>query len=481
MKRMTDALTLLIAVAFSSLTTAQPDGTPVTIGEQFTIESTILDEQRSFIVGVPQGYESSEASYPVLYVLDGSQHFHYTTGITEFLAANQFIPQMIVVAVNNTDRRRDLTPPSQVPSEQQRVPTHGGADRFKRYISEELMPWVEQHYRTHPYKVLVGHSFGGLFAIHTLTTNPELFNAYIAISPSLQWNDQGMVRQAERFLGETRQLPVSLYMTAGNEGAEMLGGIRKLAGVLDSASPTEFLWQFDHMPRETHGSVPHRSTYQGLEFVFSYWALRNPYEVYTRYGLEAVEQFHALGDQRYGVDRGIPTLTLSYLLGDMVRADDLEGAVALMDLPSTRDNSTASLYIFLAGALRDSGERGQSVRFYRLALQQSPGDMTARSTLDEWGVDYTDIVPEPRIDPRVLRRYQGVYSSAPTGDITITEEDGRLYRELNANRSQLHPLSDSEFYLLGSDARYHFQVTENGRNNGITITQGGAQVFARRR
>lgn len=216
---------------------AQPSGEPITFGEQMTIESAVLGEQRSVIVGLPESYQSNDASYPVLYVLDGSVFFNYTNGVVQLLAANEFIPEMIVIAVNNTDRARDLTPPSQEPNDLQIFPKIGGADNFQRFFAEELMPWVEKHFRTQPYKVLIGHSFGGLFAIHTLTTRPDLFNAYIAISPSMQWNAQGLVAQAEQFFTATEQLPVSLYMTAGDEGGELLGGTRKLAGELDAAAP----------------------------------------------------------------------------------------------------------------------------------------------------------------------------------------------------------------------------------------------------
>jgi predicted alpha/beta superfamily hydrolase len=172
------ALSLFVAVLFASYLQAQPSGIPITIGEQLNIDSGILGEQRSVIVGLPESYSASNTSYPVLYLLDGASHFNYISGVVYFLAANDFIPEMIVVAVNNTDRNRDLTPPSQAPLDLRNAPTLGGADNFQRYLAEELMPWIETNYRTQSYKVLMGHSFGGLFAIHTLTTRPELFNAY---------------------------------------------------------------------------------------------------------------------------------------------------------------------------------------------------------------------------------------------------------------------------------------------------------------
>ena len=93
------------------------------------------------------------------------------------------------------------------------------------------------------------------------------------------------------------------------------------------------------MPRETHGSVPHRSTYQGLEFVFANWVLRNPEQIYKQYGLAAIEQFHATGDQRYGMNRGIPAMTFGYLLGDMRREGNLDDAIQLMSHPSAMNNA----------------------------------------------------------------------------------------------------------------------------------------------
>ncbi|MDO9518721.1 MAG: alpha/beta hydrolase-fold protein [Pseudohongiella sp.] len=479
--KISQAVLALVVFVITLHAHARPSGTPVTIGEQLTIASGVLGEERTIIVGLPAAYDLDDSHYPVLFVLDGSDHFHYTTGITEFLGANQFIPEMIVVAINNTDRNRDLTPPSQDPMDQQFLPTHGGADNFQRFFAEDLIPWVEQHYRAHPYRVLIGHSFGGLFAIHTLTTRPDLFNAYIAISPSLQWNGQRLVEQAEQFFSETPQLPVSLYMTVGDEGGQLLGGTRKLAGVLDSAAPRDFLWQFDHMPRETHNSVPHRSTYQGLEFVFANWILRNPEQIYKQYGLAAIEQFHAFGDERYGTNRGIPAMTFGYLLGGMRREGNLDDAVRLMSHPSAMDNAASSMHSFVGDALREKENQEQSVRFYRQALQLNPGNLDARGALDTMGLDFSDIVPQLQADARILQRYAGVYATPLTSDITILIDDGKLYRELDGNRNQLLPLSESEFYMLGADVRYRFQNAGDDAVVWIQIRSENTQFLAERR
>ena len=148
---------LLMGVLSSTPAKAQNAIGSVVIGERLELQSQLLNETRTVLIGKPATYGNGEDRYPVLYLLDDDGHFHHTTGIVNFLSRNQRIPEVLVVAIPNTDRTRDLTPPSQVKEDIDRAPTHGGADTFLRFISDELMPWVEQNYRTRPYRILVGH------------------------------------------------------------------------------------------------------------------------------------------------------------------------------------------------------------------------------------------------------------------------------------------------------------------------------------
>ena len=277
-------LTLCVVVlsVAASPAFAQDADDLIVIGKKRQIESKILEEARALWISTPASYDLLEESYPVLYLLDGDTNFHHTTGAVGFLALNGRIPEMLVVAILNTDRMRDLSPPSQLPEDRERFPTHGGADNFLRFLSDELIPFIDENYRTRPYRILVGHSAGGRFAVHTLTTRPEVFNAYIAISPSLWWSDQALVAQAETFFAATPELEADLFMTVGNEGGALLGGVRKVAGILDEMAPKGFRWSFNLMEEETHGSVPHRSTYQGLEAIFRGWARSMIRPTYSR-------------------------------------------------------------------------------------------------------------------------------------------------------------------------------------------------------
>jgi|GEM_PF-2118292 len=107
--------------------------------------------------------------------------------------------------------------------------------------------------------------------------------------------------------------------------------------------------------------------------------------------------------------------------------------------------------------------------------------MIARGALDEWGVDYSELVPQLQVDTRILQRYEGVYTSTLVAEITVEVEDGRLYRELNDTRFELHPLSDAEFYLQEDDVRYNFRMTNSGEVSGIQIRQGSLLLFVERR
>ncbi len=197
---------------------------PIVIGETVHIRSSVLNEERELLISKPAGYEAGSDRYPVLYLLDGEAHFRYASGIVQFLAANDRIPKMLVVAIASVSiarRTRDLTTPSSAEIDKRFALGNGGADAFLSFIEGELIPFVDRTYRTRPYRVLVGHSLGGLFAIHSLTTKPKLFNAYIAIDPSLQWNNGALLAEAEAFFSKTKELQADLYLTASNASGKL--------------------------------------------------------------------------------------------------------------------------------------------------------------------------------------------------------------------------------------------------------------------
>jgi uncharacterized protein len=254
---------------------------PVVIGEAITLRSDLLGEDRRVLIHLPAGYDRSTERYPVLYLLDGSSgHFHHVTGITRFLAHADRIPPMIVVGIANTDRDRDLKPAARTTRHTEELvpfggtittdaPTAGGADRFLQFLVEELAQHIESRYRTADFRLLVGHSAGGLFALHALLQRPAAFHAVVASSPALWWDDAALVKRAAADgLPDFGPRGRFLYMAVGDEGGE----ISDFASILEIADPPGLRWWYRLMPGESHASVPHRAIYDGLETIFADYA-----------------------------------------------------------------------------------------------------------------------------------------------------------------------------------------------------------------
>ena len=337
-----------------SLQAQDTSATPITLGKQVSIYSEVLGEERPVMIYTPPGYELNNGDYPVMYLLDGDSHLLHTAGITDFLSRNGLMPQMVIVGIPNTERTRDLTPAQTTPNE--RFPTAGGADNFMAFIGDELMPFIEEKFRVAPYKILVGHSFGGLFSVHTLLTRPELFDAHIAISPSLWWDQKGLVPRADAFFDEQEELEAFMYMTLGNEGGAMLAGVWEMAGVFEEKAPEGFEWHFDRLEKETHGSVPHRSTYRALEALYDGWVLENPVQVFEKDGLAGLDAHFATLSKKFGYTIETPESMVNRMGYRLLGREKYEDAIAVFQRNVAHFPSSANVYDSLGDAY-DASEK----------------------------------------------------------------------------------------------------------------------------
>lgn len=460
---------------------AQTKGEPITIGEKFELESQVLGESRPYLIGLPDGYENSDQSYPVLYLLDGSGHFHHTTGTVKFLARSGRIPPMIVVAIPNTnDRTRDLTPPI-LKADKSRFPSAGGADNMLSFISDELMPKIEKDYRTSPYKILIGHSFGGLFAIHAMVHRPELFDALLAISPSLWWDQQELVEQARTFFLKNPEYEAKLYMTIGNEGGEMLGGAWKLSATMEEKAPAGLEWEFRLMKEEDHGSVPHRSTYYGLENIFKDWkGVDNPLVLYEKGGLEAINAHYQRMRDKFNLkDLKAPESLINDLGYQLLAANRPAEAIEVFKQNVEEYPKSSNVYDSLGEGYKENGQKEEAIKFYRKSLALNPGNTNAIDMLASMGVTYE---PENvKISAKVLQSYIGTYQVNPDMEVSITVEDGRLYGEpKGGGKAELFPMSENKFYLKVDNIQVVFNKNEEGVTDRITIYQQGQEMVAKR-
>lgn len=240
--------------------------TDLSIGKSIEIESKILEEKRVLNIYMPPGYHTdSLKSYPVIYLLDGSkdEDFIHITGIVQFLSFSwiNIIPESIVVGIANVDRKRDFTYPSGNKLDQEEFPTSGESVKFRQYIEDDVLPFIENNYRTNQEKTLIGQSLGGLLATEILFKTPQLFDNYIIVSPSLWWDDESLLKEEITDFENSKKI----YIAVGKEGEVMERTARDLNNKLNDAELKKSKLYFDYLEEKSHGDALHQAVYNAFE------------------------------------------------------------------------------------------------------------------------------------------------------------------------------------------------------------------------
>jgi predicted alpha/beta superfamily hydrolase len=354
-------LCLLSLLLLSSAAFGQGAPTPLyEAPTRLVIKSEVLGEERIVLIRTPFGYERNGQRYPVLYMTDGDAHIQHTSSTIEFLARNGRMPEMIIVAITNTDRGRDLTPTRANvtrPDGKLQFPTSGGADKFIKFIEAELMPAIEAKYRVQPYRMLAGHSLGGLFAVHVMMSRPELFNSYIAVSPSLQWDDQMMIKRAEQFLTNRKEFKKTLFLTLGNEQGGIAASFKTFKELLGRYKPEGFVWEAVQMEDEDHNSVVLRSHYLGMRKEFDGWQLpREPATGLVIGGLKGADEHYRKLSQKLGYTLAVPEGLVNQIGYQLMGTGKLEEAIAAFKSNTERYPASANVYDSLAEAYERSNQ-----------------------------------------------------------------------------------------------------------------------------
>ena len=352
--RLLSGLAVLLLV--SSAAIAQPATGTI---KKFSIKSTVLGEDRIILVRTPVGYETNKVSYPVLYMTDGDAHMIHTASTVEFLTQNGRISELIVVGVTNTDRTRDLTPAKSSdknPAGELRFPTSGGADNFLKFFETELIPEIEKQYRVQPYRIFAGHSLGGLFAIHAMITKPGLFNSYVAVSPSLQWENSEALKRAETWLKNQKEAKVTLFASIGDEPGPIGEDFDKFKDMLAKSNIKGFEWQAERMADEDHGSVVLRSHYFGLRKVYEGWQAPNdPKSGRITGGLQGADAHYKKLSEKFGYSIPTPENLINQMGYQFLFDNKPEDAIAVFKTNVERYPASANVYDSLAEAYERGG------------------------------------------------------------------------------------------------------------------------------
>ena len=288
----------LLVLMISVISYAQTDN-KITIGTIDTLQSTILKEKRKLLVYVPKSSSiagSSPQTYPVIYLLDGDAHFNSVVTMIQHLSRVGMAPEMIVVGISNTDRTRDLTPTKSgddrflTKISNLSVKNSGGGETFMSFIEKELMPYINSKYPIQPYKIFIGHSFGGLTVMNALINHTSLFNTYIAIDPSMWWDDLNFLHAAKKAMAEKDLNGKTLYVGIANtidqdmdvkqilkDTTLDIRGIRAVMGMdewIKKAKPKGLTYDSKYYKNDTHNSVTLIAAYDALRFIFAEYEFR---------------------------------------------------------------------------------------------------------------------------------------------------------------------------------------------------------------
>ena len=343
--------------------------TPLT---KFTLNSEILKEDRQIAIYRPPVLpEFPNNVPPVIYVLDGElttdlvrAHVGYFTEIWKEL------PPIMVVGIENTkdhgNRRRDFTPTKSA------LGSGGGADEFMRFMEEEVIPVVEKDHKRRPYRVLVGASLAGLFAVHSLL-NHSLFDAFIASSPTLAWNRSTIMNDLSNKLDALDSKKI-LFFCVGNEGGKYLAHATTLDSLLSKKKLSTLRHRFAHYPDETHGTAPLKGYYEGFKLIFKVGAedLNIPLEEIT---YKAIEDYYSDWTSIFGFPMKPREVVINeYGYKFLLETKQVDKALKFFEMNMKNYPQSPNTYDSYAEALLHKGDEQNALLYYKKALDLDPNN-----------------------------------------------------------------------------------------------------------
>ena len=247
---------LWVSVVVASCGSQAATTDPIPAHETFDVASNSLREKRVINVYLPEGYSTTEQTYPVVYMPDGGieEDFPHIANTLAGLIESGKIDSVILVGIENTDRRRDLTPSSTTAYDRDYGPAGDGAMAFRTFIRNELIPMIESKYRIAKGRTIIGESAAGLFVVDTFFREPTLFDHYIAMDPALWWNDHELVKQATQRLPAMDLSGKSLWF-AGSSAGDIQPHTRNLEKAISAAEPSALRWAYRDSPNEKHATI----------------------------------------------------------------------------------------------------------------------------------------------------------------------------------------------------------------------------------
>ena len=313
-------------------------------------------------MSLPASYGwAKDRHYPALYVLDGETDFAHTVSSARFLASRGEIPEMIIVGITSTIRVRDYTQTDWAEA----WVGGGGAERFREFLSTELIPAIDESHRTNGYQILSGHSAGGQFVLYCLTSEPDLFDAYVALAPSLDWDHNLPQRSLHEAFERTEQLPAFLYVARADDFGRPLHDFEDLVATLVTTSPAGFRWTSRAFPDETHASLPLLGQIDALRSLFFQYRYHDRQDSTLE---DADEHFRRVsGIVGYTID--VPERVINAFGYEALSRNEIEDAIALFERNVKANPYSANARDSLADGYGKAGRWNDAVDAERRAVE----------------------------------------------------------------------------------------------------------------
>lgn len=330
------------------------------------VNSEILGEERQILVGLPDSYnyDADTFKYPLLLLTDGEWHFDIVLRATKLLYQNGF-PKIIVAAIVNTNRGRDLTP-----TNTEEIHESGGSQKFDRFIKEELLKNLEENYRISNHRTLMGHSLGGLFATYSLTQDINVFDAIIAVTPTMRWDDFKILQDfTPDFTDKLIQSNKTFFMSVGDELGPEREGVLRLKELFETAHVSKFIYK--EYPDESHVTVPWKAYFDGIKTVF------NPFLLPEEYGKEdfskTITYYQGVGSS-FDYDQRVPQRILFNRGYGALESDNITEAKEIFEYYKHAYPNVPIPYTVLGDINFDLKQYKISKENYDIAYQLYPSD-----------------------------------------------------------------------------------------------------------
>ncbi|HLO82414.1 MAG TPA: alpha/beta hydrolase-fold protein [Chitinophagaceae bacterium] len=487
-------LAVLSAVIFNTVYAQKVD--KIIIGKIDSVRSNLLRENRKIWIYTPDMTSERQLTgqrYPVLYLLDGDAHFASVVGLVQQLSqvnGNDVLPEMIIVGIPNTDRTRDLTPThidSDLPAmDSNSSKTSGGGQNFIAFIEKELMPHIDSAYPTAPYRVLVGHSFGGLTAIDALTNHTSLFNAYIAIDPSMWYDHERFLAATVKkisekkysgkrlFIGIANTMPPGLTLAKIKKDTSAvtrhIRSILELDKFLKANPQNQLKYSSRYYGDDSHGSVPMISEYDGLRFIFDYYRMNLTINdvMDTSAALAAKYKKHYdIVSKELGYKVSPQELFINYLGYDAMANKHYTKSEAMFRMNIDNYPNSNNVYDSYADLLTVKKDTANAIANYKKALAiQDNADTKRKLDALEGKAVFT-------LSEQELQKYTGIFIIEGLGiPVTLQVRNAAIWAIVpGQDDSELVPISPDTFTKKNASGYTISFHLEEGRAKSFTSVQ----------